>query len=558
MTLASSTARTDPGWRVTEARRRVAALRSDFALWCRTCYRIRIESGDIVPFVLNPVQRAIRAAEDAELAAKGRARIYVLKARQPGVTTYAQAANLEEGWSHQGRDSITLAHTTADTGKLFEITRRAIQNFPPSLLPRTGGAGTYEVSFPGRDSHFWTGTAGAKAAGRGVTISRLHCSEFALYAEPSKVLNGYMPAMEKVPGHVCLLETTPSYYDSDGHRFWKEARAGKNGFRAEFFPWWVCDPARYRLPLLDAGELGELTAAEKALRDRGLDLEQLKWRREKIGEYGTEGAFLNQYPEDDEACWESTGGLFYDVEILKALLRREPEPIATEYGGALEIFGHLRDGETVMRGVDTAEGVGGDRSAYVDRAFPSWRLLAVFQDNRIAPKEFAELLNKTAMGYGAECFQVVEKNAHGITVLRELRDTHSYPLAQLYHRAPLDEGVEEARERIGWATTGESLPLLADAGRELLGACRDGYAEPPCASAVRDAFGVRRDDRGKIKLTGRDVWVSECLAWIGRSAPQQRKAKIWSSSELERQEREENGEPPPSPWQMPDVKWLGE
>jgi len=546
-----------------EARRRILALRGpgNFARWCRTCYRIRTKAGEIVPLELNRVQRGIREAEAEEMAARGGARLYILKGRQGGVTTGEQARNLNQIWDEPNFDALTLAYSDGDTSKIFEMTRRAIQHFPASLLPVIGGKDSNEVSFTARDSHFWTGTAGAKRTGRGLTLKRVHGSEFAHWVDPEGTLKALTPAL--VPrGSAIVLETTASGYDSEAHKFWKKAVAGKSSYRPLFYPWWECDEVNYRLPLLRDDELGGLEAEEISLRKRaGLTLEQIKWRRQMIGDMGR-SSFLGEYAEDADSCWLATGLLFYDSAILKQLLDRAPEPIATEYGGSLEIFGRLQEGETVMRGVDTAEGVGGDRSAFVDRAFPSWRLLAVFGDSRIAPKEFAELLNKTAQAYSAECFQVVEKNAHGITVLRELRDTHSYPLPLLYHRAPLDEGTEEARERIGWATTGESLPLLADAGRELLGACRDGYAGVPSASAVRDAFGVRRDDRGKIKLTGKDVWVSECLAWIGRSAPQQRKARIWSSADLERQERAAektaDGAPPPSPWQMPEVNWLGE
>jgi hypothetical protein len=89
---------------------------------------------------------------------------------------------------------------------------------------------------------------------------------------------------------------------------------------------------------------------------------------------------------------------------------------------------------------------------------------------------------------------VIEKNAHGITVLRHLRDDHEYPVASIYHRATLDDDQNEKLGRIGWATTAESKPIMLDAGRELLNAARDklaGVPSPP-RCATRSASGAAR------------------------------------------------------------------
>ena len=108
-------------------------------------------------------------------------------------------------------------------------------------------------------------------------------------------------------------------------------------------------------------------------------------------------------------------------------------------------------------------------------------------------------------------FLNIEKNMHGITVLTHLRDDHRYPLAQLYHRQPLDQAQREAGPRIGWATTEESKPLMLSAGRELLTAAIEGHAGVPNAATLRDAFAVRRDDKGKYDLNGKDMLVAGML-----------------------------------------------
>lgn len=493
----------------------VAGLRGDYALWARRCYRIRDKLGKIRPFVLNAGQRRVGEVEQEELARKGEARLFILKARQGGFSTDQQARSLHQIWSQPNFDALTLAHTKEDTEKLFAITTRAIEHFPPSLLPRRGDKETNQISFPGLDTQFYTGTAGSKRTGRGMTIKRFHGSEFAFWDDPPSTLATVGGGL--VPGSTVVLETTASGFDSPAHVFWKECQA--RGYRALFFPWWECDTVTYRLPLFAPDELGTLEAEEQELvTRRGLDLEQIKWRRKQIAEYGRQ-FFLTEWAEDEESCWAAVGGMFYDAELLKALMQRAPQPIRSDRNGALLEYADCPPGERVIIGSDTAEGTtAGDRSTFVARAFPSWRLLAAFEDVRVEPKELAGLLNTWGRKYG-QAFLVVEKNAHGITVLRTLRDEHQYPTSAIYHRATLDDAQNEKLDRIGWATTGESKPIMLDAGRELLNAARDGLVTCPSRATLRDAFSVRRGKDGKYDLNGRDMLVAEMLCWIGRGAP---------------------------------------
>jgi hypothetical protein len=516
--------------------RALQRLRTDFTAWSARCFHILDKEKQRRRLVPNAAQLAVMAEEERQMAARGYARLFTLKGRQGGITTYEQARALHlASYVKRGATALTLAHDRDSTDKIFDkITSYALSHFPPALLPTLGAAQTREVTFPGRESQFYTGTAGAGRTGRGLTINRFHGSEFAFWDDPITILGAITPAL--VPnGSVVNLESTASAFDSDAHNFWREAAA--RGYAQVFLPWWVCDPVHYRLPLLAPDELGKPEPDEQALAaGHGLTLEQLKWRRAKMAEMGRE-RFLQEYAEDPESCWLTAGGNFYDVGLLKLLLSKAPESTREHLGGALRLYAEIpgeapggRRGvgprtERVIIGADTAEGVGGDRSTFVARAFPSWRQLAMYEDAQVTPREFAAILDSWGRRLGGSAgpaLLVVEKNMHGITTLRHLRDDHQYPPEFIYHRASLDEehhGAELDSGRIGWHTSGESQPLMLDAGRELLLAARDGYASVPSASAIRDAFKVRRDKSGRIKLTGCDVLVAETLAWLGRSYP---------------------------------------
>ncbi len=208
--------------------RDLTGTRFDFAAWAEGCYRIRDKFGRIVPLRLNAIQSRLGELEREELRAHAQCRLYVLKGRQGGVSTDQQARNLHQICTQPGFDAMTLAHIRDDTDKLFAITQRAVQNFPDRLRPPFGPAMTREVSIPSLDTAFWTGTAGAKRTGRGLTLKRVHGSEFAFWDEPLATLGAITPAL--VPNEsVVVLETTASGYDSEGHLFWRDAEQGLSG-----------------------------------------------------------------------------------------------------------------------------------------------------------------------------------------------------------------------------------------------------------------------------------------------------------------------------------------
>lgn len=493
----------------------------DYNYWAPAVYTIRDKRNQLVSLTPNLIQNKIGEIEKEELRKHGEVRVLVLKARQGGVTTDQQARSLHTIWSVPGANTLTLAHSREDTDKIFQITRRAVENFPKDLLPKTGKSSAREVRFTELDTSFWTGTAGSTRVGRGVTITRLHGSEFAFWPKPKQTLGTVEPSLIPI-GSVVILETTPDAYESEAHLFWREAKAGENGYRAVFFPWWECDPVFYRLPLASPDELGDLSKEELFLVQKyGLDLEQIKWRRRKIKQFGR-STFLREYPEDDETCWMIAGEKFFDSDILQELLPRASTPKATDLSKRVKVFDSQtvqtkigKITEQVIIGCDTSEGTGLDGSDWVARSWPSWRLLAQFSDRDVEPKELADILFLWGKFYQGALL-VVEKNFHGITVLRRLRDDLKYPLGRIFHRTTFLQNADQVTDYIGWATSGESLPLMLDYGREILRASHEGTIHVPSRKSLIDFAAVPRTGPTSGRLTGKDGAVSEILAWAGR------------------------------------------
>lgn len=517
-------------------------LRRSFAHWASICYHIREADGQVKPLAHLRAGQSRRWRLEQSLKRRyGRAFIAQEKGRRGGFTTFDQAANFWTSWGNQGMDTLSLAPTESDMFDLFEITRRAIEHFPVGLLGVIGDRTTEELSFPLRDSHYYTGTAGGSMTGRGKGLKRTHLTE-GWHARGSlvQIVNAFKPSAAGIPYPAIVIEGTPSVFGSEAHQFWLEAvgrqagewwkrepeemTPGPNGFCAMFVPWWECDPVAYRMRLDEPDELGQLEEDELLLVARhGLDLEQIKWRRQEIAGPGGKSFFLNNYPEDPETGWLTSGERYYDVERLRRLLLAAPtpDPRLSENEDHVQVYGEPPVGESLVLGADVAQGVDRDRSAFVIRSCPSWRLVAEYASNRIDPNPFAAMIARWGKRWTPDfpAFVVPERNGPGLAVIRALRDLE-YPVSRIYRRKPLDEAKDEKTDRLGWVTSGGqngSYPLMLSAGYELFLAASEGQAQPPGAAAISDALSIVTDKDGGVSLNARDLFVAEVLAWLGRT-----------------------------------------
>jgi hypothetical protein len=112
------------------------------------CYRIRDKHGRIRPLVLNP-QRAVGDV-GARAAPHATARPPLRAEGAPGRRVHRSAgARAAPDLVEPNFDALTLAHTKDDTDKLFAITTRAIEHFPPKLLADARRRADARDQFPG-------------------------------------------------------------------------------------------------------------------------------------------------------------------------------------------------------------------------------------------------------------------------------------------------------------------------------------------------------------------------------------------------------------------------
>lgn len=277
-----------------------------------------------VRFTFNPVQRRI---EDS----LGRCNL-VLKARQMGITTYfALRRGLLSAILTPGTTSLLIAHQMDVAAEHMRIIRGAIAGCgtldqpPPNVPPFQDHLlalrvdTRFELVFEFLDSKIVAETAGNREVGQGLPgVNHLHVTEFARWpGDAAATLANASAAV--TPDGTIDIESTAHGWGGCFFELWNEAQNGRTQFTPHFFPWWLQPEYRLDDPQERASWLEdhpELTEEERLLKQKAaLDLAQLAWRRK--AQTGYRRKFPEQFPEDPNAAFLSSGSAFFDQEALR-------------------------------------------------------------------------------------------------------------------------------------------------------------------------------------------------------------------------------------------------
>lgn len=316
--------------------------------------RIRPKSKQLIPFVPNEVQELyldilIPGWRDGFLTIRG-LREYVLKARQPGISTLVAALFFIDTISYPGTGTVVASYDAKSSQKLFEIPDRMYRHLPPELKPLTQRANTKELYWPEIDCHYEVLTAGSKSIGRSWTINNLHISEYGFYAHP-EVVGGLLQAVP-ADGNIFIESTAngegsikieqgevkisgsayAAYYDM--------YKGGKYEFTTRFFAWFENPEYRTQPPDDFVRTTEEDKKLQPLLFERyddetrlaqlyGIDDWQLYWRRRKIDEVDMGPAkFCQEYPANDVEAFRTSGKKFFaglwNVDVHVKELEIEP------------------------------------------------------------------------------------------------------------------------------------------------------------------------------------------------------------------------------------------
>ena len=448
--------------RLKQVRKRLA---TDFEFYSRSSLKIRTKAGDIRPLALNPAQKILDDAVTKQLAAEGKVRIIILKARQQGLSTYVGGYLYFSVSQQKARKALILAHQADSTRALFDMVGRYHQHCPELLKPHTKYSSRRELSFDVLDSSFVLATAGGDSVGRGETLTHVHASELAFWPKSTaaEIYNGLMQAVPNTPGTAVFIESTANGVTGVFYDLWKGAVEGTNGYVPVFIPWYV-DPD-YREPV---PKNFERTPDEDDLVEKyNLDDEQLMFRRRKVAQNGID-LWNQEYPAEPEMAFLTTGRPVFNPEQLQQCLEvaRDPqERLALEGDewvnhrrGELTTYRKLDPGERYVIGADVAMGVANGDFSVAQILDSKKRQVATWR-GQIHPDAFSEILYALGMEYN-EALIIVENNSHGILTCTRLGKDMAYP--HFYTEVQVDKITDRETVKLGFTTTAKTKPLIID------------------------------------------------------------------------------------------------
>lgn len=408
-------------------------------------YYIVDKQGNKTLFKPNPIQAIVNKSNSK--------RKMILKARQFGISTNELIKMLDFVMFNRNVTACVLAHEQDGIKKLFQIIRRAYDFCDPEIKPEIdrGGGSMYEMYFPELNSRIL-----ADLEIRGSTVQWLHISEAAFMRDNSRL----MASLQAVPIEtgIATIETTANGLGNHFYDMWSDT---EQPYEKMFFPWYQFSD--YRLatgPLQKTEE--EKALAKKAKKLIGVDIsdEQLAFRRFKkselksTGHDGSRVTFEQEYPEDDQTCFLSSGLAIFDLVKIKQKIDDSLDPI--EDNGWLRIYHRMDKTKMYVAGADTSEGVNQDFSVGVVLEVQSRKVVAVCRSNKWKPSEFAEHLDDMCERFRVPSrglpLLAVERNNHGHAVILKLEESIGY--SNLYRHPD---------EKIGWRTDMVSRPIMMNA-----------------------------------------------------------------------------------------------
>lgn len=460
----------------------------------QSLFHIQNKDGLKVPFILNDAQLLLDRMDNPT----GRVRLIIAKARQKGFSRGLLAKFAIRCLGREGTRAVVISHESDATKRLLGSASYYFKHMNSSR-PTFGFNSTKEMSFPLRDSTYYIGTAGSRAFGRGDTITDLHCSEYAYWADAAQLSTGLFQAVP-YNGRI-YIESTGNGRTNDFYRTWKSAE--RMGFTRLFYPWFF--DMEYSLPVQSwkpdttqhQGYLLEIQGRHK------LTDQQMAWYQWKLRELKEDLKVMQQeYPSDPEECFQATGGaIFNNVNWLY-----NPLWEMINYQGLYvnKLKGHPSPGLNYSFGGDPSGGTGNDDAAIVGCCIETGEQVFELAYNTINPLRFAGLMCEIGKWFNT-AFLTCESNNHGAAVIPYLKE--NYPTHRIYKRK---YGTATTPPIYGWLNTDNNKHALVGLMQEELDQVRL-YGRKTC----EELENFEETPEGKMQGKSDNCVIAAGLSMIG-------------------------------------------
>jgi len=387
--------------------------------------------------------------------------------------------------------AVIISHEKEATRKLLQKIKFMLEEFPDEI--ETAYDSVDKIVFPDTNSTIYLGTAGSKSFGRGDTITRLHCSEFAFWPRAEYLFAGLKEAVPE--NGIITIETTPNGVGNYFYDMWQSAKNPNNEWTNYFYPWYY----HYEYMTKEHAQ-PPFTLEEQALLDKGVKPWQINWRRKKLGVGAGElpshrvmDIFHQEYPEDDVSCFLQSGSPVFEAKDLVIKSKQEEQKLGKSY----------------VIGVDTAEGVEGGDYDYACVLDEGSGEQVAWIHGKWPPDVYADRLYELGKKYNNARI-AVERNNHGHAVILQLKNKK---YSNLYVH---DDG------KYGWHTNAKTKPLMID---KLEQAVREGFISIADEGVLAEMLTFQYNEKGSAEAAvGKhdDRVMAMAIAWFVRSKPKNR------------------------------------
>lgn len=456
---------------------------------------IRTGESEPVPLVPNSTQeKIIRTVQDRrkkELPVF----LFILKARQLGVSTLAQAIIYSFTSQRPNINALVVADDVDGASYIFkmnELYQEQMEKKNPHLAPTVKRGNEQRMEFESNRSRIMIDTAKNAAAGRKYTLNLVHLSEVAFYKNFKMIRQALMPAIAKKPDTIVIFETTANGINDVSKFYWKiKAAYEADPDGTDWIPMfcsWKGHLEYYReFPSEEFKEsfLKSLSDKEKKIMaEHDIDPRQMYWRRRMIEDSfdGDEERFQVEYPLTDKEAFVSTSQRVFPERLTDPqksnvydslfkvlppkltgeieLVDRRPAFVPNDKG-FLKIYQESQPEEQYVIGADSCESaLKHDEACGIVLKRSTWTQVAHLHGH-MDPEDFAERLFALGLYYN-RALLAPERNGPGLTTLTWLANHHYPNLCHQKKAVVGDNGQWEEVEEYGFHTNVKTKPVIID------------------------------------------------------------------------------------------------
>lgn len=427
-------------------------------------------------------------------------RANVLKARREGLSTYISSRGFRRFHLRPNVKGLTVAHNGESCSTIFRMTKIYYDQLPANFKPTEKHNNGTALELAKTYSLWQIQKASEVDTSRSKGASFVHCSELAFWNNAVDAMVSLKQTMnDEAEGTEWWNETTPNGEGGMGAYFydqWKDTKNGENDYINIFFRWFDYDvytkpfinehveKYEFMNSILNHKEIEKYGEEEKIMKLYNLSWEQMNWRRHYIRNK-TEGInkFMQEYPEDDESCFLTTGNTFFSVPVINQIKAKCKEP---ERGDLV----WTNENRNEVRFVPSKQGFcriwqRPDGLHYENRYAMGWDVSLGVEEGDFTCGEMLDLLNphekvnmfewhgslrsdlvaeellKVSFYYGNKVWHCIEQQGEGSAVINFIRDRYGY----LYTTIQFGKFGEDPTENIGFKTNAKTKGIILPALR---------------------------------------------------------------------------------------------